>query len=239
MTTNVGERADDHPYATWDGAYVLGALSDAERREYEAHMSSCDSCRTAVAELNDIPPLLSLLDADEVMALDEDAPEPPPVRSDVVVSLADAVTRKRRRSRIVTTGVSAVAATLLGIGLVVVAQPGTIGLQRQEPVPAAIAMEQVVPSPVEATFSLTSKDWGTEINMTCTYGAYENRYEKPGEFALVVVGRDGTRAQAATWKAAPNTSVTLDGSTSMPTNQIRSVELVSTETNDVLLKHTL
>src|SRR4029450_13226426 len=35
-------------FAQWDAAYVLGALSPAERREFEEHLSSCKSCQAAV-----------------------------------------------------------------------------------------------------------------------------------------------------------------------------------------------
>ena len=38
-------------YATWDAAYVLGALSSSDRREYEAHLEGCERCRAAVAEV--------------------------------------------------------------------------------------------------------------------------------------------------------------------------------------------
>ncbi len=55
---------DDHPYRTWDAAYVLGSLSSADRREFEAHLDRCPSCRTAVAELAPLPRLLSLLSRD-------------------------------------------------------------------------------------------------------------------------------------------------------------------------------
>ena len=36
------------PYAMWDAAYVLGSLSSAERREYEAHLVTCRQCRSLV-----------------------------------------------------------------------------------------------------------------------------------------------------------------------------------------------
>ena len=35
---------DSHDYATWDAAYVLGSLSSADRREFEAHLSVCPIC---------------------------------------------------------------------------------------------------------------------------------------------------------------------------------------------------
>ena len=40
-----------HDLAMWDAAYVLGALSDADRLEFEAHLVGCISCREAVTEL--------------------------------------------------------------------------------------------------------------------------------------------------------------------------------------------
>ena len=45
-----GDLLDGDRYLTWDAAYVLGSLSSAERREYEAHLETCDRCRSAVAD---------------------------------------------------------------------------------------------------------------------------------------------------------------------------------------------
>ena len=52
----------DHEYAMWDAAYVLDALSDTDRREFEMHMAACGACQEAVAELDAVAPMLSLLD---------------------------------------------------------------------------------------------------------------------------------------------------------------------------------
>ena len=46
-------------FATWDAAYVLGALSPTERREFEAHLRECDRCSEAVSELAGMPGILS------------------------------------------------------------------------------------------------------------------------------------------------------------------------------------
>ena len=73
--------ADD--YAQWDAAYVLGALSDSDRREYEEHLAGCVSCRDAVDELSTVATLLPLLDADEVVDQSSAAPRCP----DFVTSL--------------------------------------------------------------------------------------------------------------------------------------------------------
>lgn len=238
MSTSVGDRADDR-FALWDGAYVLGALSDDERREFEAHLSGCASCRAAVAELSGIPPLLSLLDPAEVTALDENRAEPPPAESDVVRSLVGAVSRRRRRRRIAVAVVGSVAAAVLAVGVLILARPGTVGLHREAPPVAEVAMDQVVPSPVQATVALTDAAWGTQIDMTCTYGSWADRSKEGGELAMVLVGRDGRQTQAATWMAKPGASVTLAAGTSLPVDQIASVQVVSTETNQVLLQRNL
>ena len=64
------DRRDCDTYATWDAAYVLGSLAATDRREFEAHLSGCPSCRQAVDELAGMPDVLSLLDDDEVAAID-------------------------------------------------------------------------------------------------------------------------------------------------------------------------
>jgi hypothetical protein len=48
-------------YAMWDAAYVLGSLSAADRREFEAHMANCPACWDAVEDLSGLPALLSQL----------------------------------------------------------------------------------------------------------------------------------------------------------------------------------
>ncbi|HEV7146018.1 MAG TPA: zf-HC2 domain-containing protein [Pedococcus sp.] len=60
-------------YTEWDAAYVLGALSPTERREFEDHLATCAPCRTAVADFAGMPALLAQLHAGEVLAIDEPA----------------------------------------------------------------------------------------------------------------------------------------------------------------------
>lgn len=50
-----------------------GRCPRSERREFEAHLGGCASCREAVAELSGMPALLASLDRDEVAAIDEPA----------------------------------------------------------------------------------------------------------------------------------------------------------------------
>jgi Putative zinc-finger len=58
-------------YDMWDAAYVVGMLSAADRREFEAHMANCSACRDAVADLSGMQARLSQLDLEEVAAIEE------------------------------------------------------------------------------------------------------------------------------------------------------------------------
>lgn len=79
-------RCDRDPYATWDAAYVLGALSADDERDYEAHLRRCRRCRDVVDDLRVIPAWLALLDRVEACG-------------PVAHSLGAAGPRKRRRCR--------------------------------------------------------------------------------------------------------------------------------------------
>ena len=108
MTQSGGPRgldpADGDRYATWDAAYVLGALSSSERREFEAHLQHCERCSAAVAELGGMPALLGLLDAEDVRGLEDAQTDPPPLRPEVLQTVLDRVRWRRRRSAVVPVG---------------------------------------------------------------------------------------------------------------------------------------
>lgn len=64
--------SDDYP--RWDAAYVLGSLSGADRREFQAHLSTCPSCREGVTELSVMPALLAQLTSDDIAGIDDGGP---------------------------------------------------------------------------------------------------------------------------------------------------------------------
>ncbi len=86
-------------FAEWDSAYVLGALSPADRREFEEHLETCELCARGVAELAAMPGLLARLAPERAQALaeDPDGASVPGPRDDLLdaVRLAD----RRRRTR--------------------------------------------------------------------------------------------------------------------------------------------
>jgi anti-sigma factor RsiW len=70
---------DHERYADWDGAYVLDALTPAEREEFERHLAVCTECRRTVAELLPLPGLLRRVDeADRESLLAGSPPAAPP-----------------------------------------------------------------------------------------------------------------------------------------------------------------
>ncbi|WP_431277301.1 anti-sigma factor family protein [Leifsonia poae] len=56
-------------FATWDGAYLLGALSPADRRAYEEHLRTCETCSAAVSELAGLPGILGRVSEADAFAL--------------------------------------------------------------------------------------------------------------------------------------------------------------------------
>jgi anti-sigma factor RsiW len=75
-----------------DGSYVLGALSPAERRDFESHLAGCDECSRSVRELAGMPGLLALADASVL----EPPPDVVPVPDTLLPALLSSVRRTSR-----------------------------------------------------------------------------------------------------------------------------------------------
>lgn len=234
---------DDDRYLTWDAAYVLGALVGEERREYEEHLSRCARCRSAVAELSGIPGLLAMLDLDEVTALDEiDQEQDPPLRPEVLQAVLAKVGGRRRRARWMTSAAVGLAAALLAVGLVIVIRPETIGLQTGTSEQAGaqmLEMTKVSDTPINASIAVTGYGWGTRIDMACSYGDWGRRDAPPQNLGMVVVGRDGSRSQIATWLGLSGATALPSGTTPMPLEEIAAVQMVSSPDGKVLLEKQL
>jgi hypothetical protein len=229
-----------HEYALWDAAYVLGSLSGAERREYEAHLRSCQPCTDAVGELSGVPALLSQIDGTYVNTIDERGPHftLPPLRDEVLAK----VNWHRRRSRALTWTLAAAAAVAIGVFVAAQSDPmATVPVQQQAVAPA-LAMTPTAPVPLTATVTLSSRAWGTRIDMNCSYveGRPDTGYVGGDEkLTMIAVGRDGSHIQLATWTAHAGVGASLEGSTSMTIDQIASVQIVSDGAGAVLLRRDL
>lgn len=231
---------DNHRYAMWDAAYVLGSLSASDRREFEVHMAGCPACREAAADMSGVPALLSRLDHADVAAMDEPGrsassaslPETP----EMLPSLLATVRWRRRRTRVVTWVASSAAAAVLGIGVLVGVQ-GYTSTPAPQVAAASQQMAQVSTSLLTSTVQLNSQHWGTSINLKCVCLAPLNAHHDT--LAMVVVGRDGSQTRLATWVAEPGHTATPAGSISTPVDQIAAVQVVSADSGQVLLQRSM
>lgn len=238
-----GDRADHERMSDWDAAYVLGALSPADRREFEHHLDSCPRCRASVADLAPMPGLLARVAPDDAIALlDPAAPGVAPgsptaeqqgePRPDLVelVRLEDRRRRRRTRLRLVA-GLAAAAAVAGAIALPLALQP------RESAPTETVVLEQVRDNPLAATIELTSMGWGTKIGVECSYDSLEADVDPDREwaFALWLTDADGTSSEVSTWSAKNGWTVRLDAATAVKTDDIRTLEIRSLATGDVLL----
>lgn len=213
----------EDPFRYDDAAYVLGALSDDERRAFEEHLRTCDECTARVREIEDVPLLLA----------DVPAPVDEPVPDTLLPALLRTARNERRRRRIFAGAGSLVAAAAITVLAVVAADSGSSG---NASTPAAARnLTPLVSTPVHASAALVAKDWGTSISLTCRYDA---SYRSGTEYSLVVTDRSGRTHPAGTWTLDPGETMHFTGGTSVPESQISSVEVVGAA-NTPLLQLTL
>ncbi|WP_374010762.1 anti-sigma factor [Leifsonia sp. LS-T14] len=230
-------------FATWDAAYVLGALSPVERREFEAHLQVCERCADSVSELAGMPGLLSrvpreqafALLGDETVAAASPMAEPGPAK-ELLPTLLHRARRRRARGRWLVAGLSALAAALI-VGVAAFVLPGV--LHPAAAPTAAVAMQQVEPSALTADLRLTTEPWGTRIDSRCTYahvGAADGGHS--WTYAMVVTDRAGQQHTISTWTADEGTTATPVATTSLPVSDIAAVDIRSAGDGTVLLRST-
>lgn len=232
--------ADHARFADWDAAYILGALSPADRALFEAHLAECARCREAIGEIAPTLGLLSRVDAARAEAL-LGAGTPAEATASVaqpivdgpdaghrgrVISLAAA---RRRRRRL--WGAIALAAAVV---IAVVAIPVVSSLAR--PPAQVVALEPVADLPLAVTVELTDVAWGTRIEMSCDYGEVADAPADGWTYALVVVGADGVESTLSTWQARPSSSARLSAGTALPSADIEAVEIRAVRSGDILMR---
>jgi hypothetical protein len=214
-------------YATWDAAYVLGSLSTSDRREFESHLSGCDTCSRAVRDLAGMPGLLGRLDPE---IFDEGEPEPAP--DTLLPRLIDAMHRGQRRRTWFTAGLAAAAAVVITVGgALVLEHDGSAAPEATAPTTSAtvaapsttVAMKPVGgDDSMTASVALTTVGWGTRLDLTCSY---RQSHQGAGSYALVVHTTNGRTERVGTFKGLPGRTMQLTGATATPEADIRSVEV--------------
>jgi anti-sigma factor RsiW len=220
--------------ADWDAAYVLGALSPADRRAFEDHLGECERCRAAVAELGALPGLLGRIDdARGIALLDEPAATEPGTGSDATVAAVLRLDR-RRRIRTAVTAVGALAAAAALASALTLAIPAALAPHPQAD--AAVQLQAVAGEtlPIEMTVSASRADWGTRLDVRCTYLSTPGAYG-PVAYSLWVVAADGAESSVSTWRALPGAEVRLDAATATALDDIAHLQLRTADGGQTLM----
>jgi len=232
-------------FAHDDGAYVLGALSSAERQEFERHLPGCAECTRAVGGLAGLPGLLGRVDAGVLEEGELDDPAP----ATLLPALARDVRHLRRRRTAAMAGLAAAAAVAVVVALTVgpAGRDGTpprtdVGASSSpsDPTPSAVAPRRMRPVgdvPVRATVTLEQVTWGTRLGLVCTYDAESVEYELPPEvdYTLYVRTRDGRAERVGSWRSVDGRPMQLAAGTAATAEELESVE-VRTASGRVVLR---
>jgi hypothetical protein len=238
------------PFRDWDAAYVLGGLSGEQRRAYERHIAECPACAAAVAELAGMPGILGRLPTEEALTLapafEDDTLRDRSHEPGLVQRLAAAAAASRRRARRrAAAALTALAVALLAVGILF----GTSLSQSPEagapvpsptptstPAPSVIRMQPVGDASMTADLSVTEKAWGTRLDWTCRYGDGDWDSDYQPSYDLVVTDATGAESVVASWRATGPRAGGLAASSSVPTPEIRSIEIRSADSDTPLVR---
>jgi len=233
----VSENRSDDNVAEWDAAYVLGALNQNDRRTYENYLAADPARADELSELAGMPGILSALSRDEAVALtDLGDTTPVEVPPDNIASLAAAAAKRQQRSRragLATAVAVAAALAIVGgvVGATVFPRPASV---------QTVAMAPMQPGQREgltAQLAVTEKKWGTELNWACEYTKDWSR--NVASYDLVVTTTDGTQTAVGSWKPAGDEATGLSAATSIPTSDIRTIDIRVSGTDQPLAVRTL
>lgn len=174
------------------GAYLLGALSPADRTRIQAHLHDCPICQRDVIDLSSLPGLLWRVTPSDI---------PDPAADDV--SAAAPAKRPFWRSN---------RRWLLAAASALVIAGGTVGGvlatgNSSESRPAATVISGTDPATgLQATARMHSETWGTEVDLQL------GDLPRNAWCELVVHTRDGKQEVAGSWSAPA-----VSGTAQLPT----------------------
>lgn len=172
------------------GAYLLGALNDAEMTRFEEHLAECESCGRDLDELSGVLPVLDELRADGIGYVEP--PSGDAMLHRLLVQVAGERHRRKRRRL-----VAVAAAAVLAVGgptvAVLAAQDGG-GSPAATPTFAPDRHSASNPATgASAVVGVADKGWGSAVDLRLT-GVHG-----PLTCSLIAIGHDGSRQTVATW----------------------------------------
>jgi 4-amino-4-deoxy-L-arabinose transferase-like glycosyltransferase len=221
---------DQDRYLEWDGAYVLGALSPSERREYEQHLAGCALCQRAVSELAGLPGLLASLGPEDAARLVAPEPAGGPPATLGATTLARARTRRRRTITWIASVAAALALVAGALGVLIARGVIPTGPQT----PYRVAFSPVQPSTVTAVVDVTPGRDATLLAVECQYAMVGPGWQD--QYAIWVTDRSGQATELKTWVAKPNKVMRPQVTAPEPTRRLDAVEIRSVASGATLLR---
>jgi Putative zinc-finger len=233
-TPNV-PRSMDCPEARLSlGVYVLGAIDPVERALVDAHLATCRDCRDELAGLAGLPALLARVSMEEAVALAmtdgpdvplDEMPEPP---RELLATVLDLTTARRRRRRWREAGIGLAAALVIATGVfgglrlgAGPAPSATVGvaLYPGHPISAWETVQGQSGTTV-ATVSYRSMGWGTQLDTKVSGIPVGTSCQ------LYVIDSSGHRVLVGGWVTDNDEgTVWYPGSAAVPSNDVTGFQV--------------
>jgi hypothetical protein len=217
------------PFGHDAAAYVIGALSPAERLDFEKHLGACDDCTRVIRELAGIPGLLGRVEPDvlEQPVADGQVPDT------LLPTLSRRVRGARRRRTLIAAGVAAAAVAVLvpvavsQVGAGDGSRPDAPRASTEPPAVEAEVMHPVGDVPLKASVTLESVTWGTRLGLTSTYDRNSMGHRLPPsmDYTLCVRTWDGHTEKVGSWKSVSGMEMQISGATAARREEISWVQV--------------
>ncbi|MEU4400406.1 zf-HC2 domain-containing protein [Micromonospora orduensis] len=241
-------------------AYALGVLDEQDTERFEEHLAACWACAAELETMVPVVGLLSDIDGETMMALEQTATDPALLDRTLGAVRADR-RRTRFRQLLATAAAVVVFGGLTGYGFVSVAGDEAPGVIAEPTATAAVndpptSVPTAPPSGpgvggteeegdqvdatdpttgVQTTMFLVKRDYGTRINFSL------RKLPGPRICRLVVVRKNADTEVISTWSVpaggyGTNTrpqGLELSASTAAPTTDIKQIQVQSVDANGV------
>ena len=223
-------------YRDWDAAYVLGALSFEERKEYESHLSQCESCSSSLTLLAGIPGILGKIDSQTALALmqsEELATENSTVEDSAFIKkLAARAAKAQQASRIRQSLVAAAAIlvfTSLGVaGGALLHSSGEVSPSTAPASATSWHLTNLQPQIMSAALEISGKKWGTHFSWDCTYSKVAASWPESTRYNLIITDSSGRKTIVASWSPSGGAAKGLSATTALPVSRIKMIEVTVT-----------
>ncbi|MGC5311256.1 anti-sigma factor family protein [Micromonospora zamorensis] len=239
-------------------AYALGVLDEQETERFEEHLATCWACAAELETMVPVVGLLSDIDGETMMALEQTATDPALLNRTLGAVRADR-RRTRFRQMLATAAAVVVFGGLTGYGFVSVTDSGSTpvaGPTSNAPIDPQTSGPTAPPSGpgvggteeegdqvdatdpttgVQTTVFLVKREYGTRINFSL------RKLPGPRVCRLVVVRKNADPEVISTWSVpeggyGTNTrpqGLELSASTSAPVSDIKQLQVQSVDANGV------